>query len=90
MRLAQRPATFGGLLSRFVSQTRTNGLAPIYMAAAAPSPPLSLIFFLVGGGVGVLVFFSSYALDVFSEMPDRAMTLEFTQDKHDMRCPSHT
>ena len=64
---------------------------PLYIwLQPPPLPPISLIFFMVGGGVGVLVFFSPYALEVFGEMPVRAMPLEFTQDKHDMRCPSHT
>ena len=48
MRVAQRPAMFGGLLSRFVSQTGTKGLA-LYICS--PSSP-SLVFFPGGGGVG--------------------------------------
>ena len=54
-------------------------------------PPLSLVFFLAWEvGVGfVLVFFSSYALEVFDEMPLRTMPLEFTQNKYDMSCKSH-
>ena len=51
------------------------------------SPFQSSLFFSLGGRHKcVLVFFSSYALEVFDEMPERAMTLEFTLDKHDMRC----
>ena len=54
-------------------------------------PPNSLVFFLAWEvGVGfVQYFFSSYALEVFGEMPLRTMSLVFTQDKYDMSCKSH-
>jgi hypothetical protein len=55
---------------------------------AAPLSPLSY-FFLVGGvWVCGSFFIYSYALEVLIEMCVRAMPLEFTEDKHDMRCPS--
>jgi hypothetical protein len=51
---------------------------------------LSLVFFLDGGVWVVASFvFYSYALEVFVEMCVRAMPLKFTEDNHDMRCPSY-
>jgi hypothetical protein len=56
---------------------------------AAPLPSLLIFSWWEECGF-VLVFFYSYALEVFIEMCVRAMPLEFIEDKYDMRFPSHT
>jgi hypothetical protein len=63
--------------------------ASAYIYGRSPSP-LSLVFFLDGGGwVCASSLFHSYALEVFVEICVREMPLKFTEHNYDMRCPSH-